>query len=226
MTTTSPRRHDPDRRDRLVDVTIDVIAEHGLAGLTARRIAAAADVPLGSVTYHFAGLDDLVRAAFTRHAERMAGVFRAHFAGVTDRASMLDAATDFVLQGHGASNREWAIAYELYLAAMRDPALREVTEAWMGSSRDTLQGHGASNREWAIAYELYLAAMRDPDLREITEAWMGSSRDTLQRVLDPELARALDGVMEGLTMHATLTTAPPTREETRTVLARVLEVAP
>lgn len=185
MTTTSPRRHDPDRRDRLVDVTIDVIAEHGLAGLTARRIAAAADVPLGSVTYHFASLDDLVRAAFTRHAERMAQVFRAHFAEVADRASMLDAATDFVLQGHGASNREWAIAYELYLAAMRDPALRE-----------------------------------------ITEAWMGSSRDTLQRVLEPELARALDGVMEGLTMHATLTTAPPTRAETRTVLARVLEVEP
>jgi DNA-binding transcriptional regulator YbjK len=89
-----------------------------------------------------------------------------------------------------------------------------------------LQGHRASPREWAIAYELYLAALRDPALREVTEAWMRSSRDTLQRVLDPELARALDGVMEGLTMHAILTTAPPTREETRTVLARVLEVAP
>lgn len=166
-------------------MTIDVVAEHGLAGLTARRIAAAADVPLGSVSYHFAGLDDLVRAAFTRHAERMAGVFRAHFAGVTDRASMLDAATDFVLGGHLATQRQWAIAYELYLAALRDPALREVTEHWMRSSRDTLE-----------------------------------------RVLEPELARALDGVMEGLTMHAILTTAPPTREETRAVLARVLDVRP
>jgi len=179
------RRFDPDRRDRLVDVTIEVIAEHGLAGLTARRIATAADVPLGSVTYHFEGLDDLVRAAFTRHAERMAELFAAHFSVATDRPSMLDAATDFVLRGHLATQRQWAIAYELYLAALRDPALREVTEDWMRSSRDTLQ-----------------------------------------RVLDPELARALDGVMEGLTMHAILTTAPPTREETRTVLARVLQVAP
>lgn len=182
---TAARRFDPDRRDRLVDVTIDVIAEHGLAGLTSRRIAAAADVPLGSVTYHFSGLGQLVREAFTRHAEAMALVFRAHFTGVTDRASMLDAAVEFVLHGHGASAREWA-----------------------------------------VAYELYLAALRDPELREVTEAWMRSSRDTLQRVLEPELARALDGVMEGLTMHAILTTAPPTREETRTVLARVLEVAP
>ena len=179
------RRFDPDRRDRLVDVTLDVIAEHGLAGLTSRRIAAAADVPLGSVTYHFDGLGDLVRAAFARHAATMAEVFRAHFAGVTDRASMLEAATDFVLEGHRASPREWAVAYELYLAALRDPALREVTESWMGSSRETLQ-----------------------------------------RVLEPGLARALDGVMEGLTMHAILTTSPPTREETRTVLARVLEVTP
>ena len=182
--TTAIRRHDPDRRDRLVDVTIAVIAEHGLAGLTARRIAAAADVPLGSVSYHFAGLDDLVREAFTRHSQTMATLFAAHFAEVTDRESMLEAATEFVLGGHLATSGQWAVAYELYLAAMRDPALRE-----------------------------------------ITEAWMRSSRDTLQRVLAPELARALDGVMEGLTMHAILTTAPPTREETRTVLARVLEVA-
>lgn len=183
--TTQPRRHDPDRRDRLVDVTIDVIAEHGLAGLTARRIAAAADVPLGSVSYHFTGLDGLVREAFTRHAHGMAEVFATHFAGATDHGSVLEAAVDFVLGGHLATSRQWAVAYELYLAAMRDPALRE-----------------------------------------ITEAWMQSSRDTLQRVLAPDLARALDGVMEGLTMHAILTTSPPTREETRAVLARVLGVTP
>ena len=185
--TTAPvtRRVDPDRRDRLVDVTIDVIAEHGVAGTTARRIAAAADVPLGSVTYHFDGLADLLRAAFTRHAEQMAVRFRAHFARATDRASMLDAAVDFVHDGHCATPRDWAVAYELYLAALREPALREVTEAWMHSSRESLG-----------------------------------------RVLDPVLARALDGVMEGLTMHAILTTAPPTPEVTRTVLARVLELTP
>jgi len=54
------RRYDPERKSRIVDAAIEVIAEHGVAGTTSRRIAAAADVPLGSLTYHFNGLDDLL----------------------------------------------------------------------------------------------------------------------------------------------------------------------
>lgn len=177
------RRFDPRRRDRVVDAALDVIADHGLAGLTARRIAAVAGVPLGSVSYHFDGLAGLIREAFTRHAEAMAVVFRAHFTPVTDRAGMLEAAVDFV---HGEA--------------------------------------GVSRRDWVVAYELYLAALREPSLRYITQDWMQASRAVLQRVLDPETARALDGVMEGLTMHAIFSTASPTPEETRAVLARVLEL--
>jgi TetR/AcrR family transcriptional regulator, regulator of biofilm formation and stress response len=182
---TAIRRFDPTRRDRLVDAALEVIADHGLAGLTARRIATAAAVPLGSVSYHFDGLAGLVREAFTRHAEAMAVVFRAHFSPVTDRAAMLEAAVAFVHGEAGASRRDWVVAYELYLAALREPALREVTQAWMQGSRDVLQG-----------------------------------------VLDPDTARALDGVMEGLTMHAILSTATPSPAQTRAVLARVLGIDP
>ena len=182
---TAARRYDPDRRDRVVDAALDVIADHGLAGLTARRVATAAAVPLGSVSYHFDGLAELVREAFTRHAEAMAVVFRAHFAPVIDRAGMLEAAVDFVHGEAGVDRRDWVVAYELYLAALREPALREITQDWMQGSRDVLQG-----------------------------------------VLDPDTARALDGVMEGLTMHAIFSTAPPSPQLTRAVLARVLELAP
>ena len=178
------RRFDPDRRDRILDAALDVIADHGLAGLTARRIATAASVPLGSVSYHFDGLAALVSEAFVRHAGAMAVVYRTHFTPVTDRATMLEAAVEFV---HGEA--------------------------------------GVGRRDWVVAYELYLAALREPALREITQDWMQGSRDVLQRVLDPDTARALDGVMEGLTMHAMFSTAPPTQESTRAVLARVLELA-
>ena len=136
---TAARRFDPDRRDRVVDAALDVIADHGLAGLTARRVASAAAVPLGSVSYHFDGLAGLVREAFTRHAESMAVVFRAHFSPVPDRAAMLEAAVDFVHGEAGVARRDWVVAYELYLAALREPALREITQAWMEGSRDVLQ---------------------------------------------------------------------------------------
>ena len=135
------RRHDPDRADRIVDAALDVIAEHGLVGTTSRLVAAAADVPLGSVTYHFAGLEDLYAQAFARHAERMAVVYEGHFAGVRSRDDVVEAVTDLIHGGAGAGDRDWAVAYELYLAALRDPALREVTESWMRRSRSVLERH-------------------------------------------------------------------------------------
>ena len=116
------RRYDPDRKSRIIDVTIDVIAEYGVAGTTHRRIAAAADVPLGSLTYHFSGLDDLLEQAFTRHAERMSPLYEAHFDGVRTRAEFVDAVTDLIHRDAGADHRDWAVAYELYLAALRNPA--------------------------------------------------------------------------------------------------------
>jgi DNA-binding transcriptional regulator YbjK len=177
------RRHDPERRDRLVDVAIEVIAEHGVAGTTHRRIAAAADVPLGSLTYHFTGLEDLRAQAFTRHAARMAAVYESHFAGVRTREELLDAVTDLV---HGNA--------------------------------------GADDRDWAVAYELHLAALRDPALREVTETWMRASRAVLERIVDPVTARGVDGLIEGLVMHKILSTGQPRREETRQVVARVLDV--
>ena len=133
------RRHDPDRASRIVDAAIDVIAEHGVAGTTHRLIAAAADVPLGSLTYHFTGLDDLLAQAFGRHAERMAADYEARFAGVRSTEDVVDAVTGLVHADADADDRDWAVAYELYLAAMRDPRLRTVTESWMRRSRSVLE---------------------------------------------------------------------------------------
>ena len=133
------RRHDPDRRTRIIEAAVDVIAEHGVAGTTHRLIAAAADVPLGSLTYHFTGLDDLRAQAFALHAERMAARYEAHFAGVTSTADVVGAVTELVHADADADHRDWAVAYELYLAALRDPTLREVTERWMQRSRRVLE---------------------------------------------------------------------------------------
>ena len=44
------RRSEPGRRDRLLQVALEVIIARGVAGATYRLIAEAADVPLGSMT--------------------------------------------------------------------------------------------------------------------------------------------------------------------------------
>jgi DNA-binding transcriptional regulator YbjK len=133
------RRYDPERKARIVDAAVDVVARVGVAGTTHRRVAAAADVPLGSLTYHFAGLSDLLALAFRRHAERMSRVYEAHFDGVRTHEQFIDAVTDLIHGSAGADSGDWAVAYELYLAALRDPALRAVTESWMRTSRAVLE---------------------------------------------------------------------------------------
>jgi len=133
------RRHDPQRADRIVDAALDVIAEHGVPNTTHRLIAAAADVPLGSLTYHFSSLEELRARAFTRHADRMAVAYEAHFQDVRSVDDVVEAVTGLVHGDAGADPRDWAIAYELYLAALRDPALRSVTESWMRRSRSVLE---------------------------------------------------------------------------------------
>ncbi|MEZ5125976.1 MAG: TetR family transcriptional regulator [Thermoleophilia bacterium] len=53
-------RRDPEGRKRaIVEAAADLIAESGIVGLTHRKIAARAQVPLGSTTHYFASLDDL-----------------------------------------------------------------------------------------------------------------------------------------------------------------------
>ncbi|MEU4238839.1 TetR family transcriptional regulator [Actinoplanes sp. NPDC026619] len=133
------RRYDPDRKSRIVDAAIEVIAQHGVAETTSRRIAAAADVPLGSITYHFTGLEELLEQAFSRHAERMSPLYEAHFDDVRDLTGFADAVTDLIHGDAGAPPSDWAVAYELYLAALRNPALRGVTESWMRRSRAVLE---------------------------------------------------------------------------------------
>jgi DNA-binding transcriptional regulator YbjK len=51
----------------------------------------------------------------------------------------VDAVTGLIHADADADDRDWAVAYELYLAAMRDPALRTVTESWMRRSRSVLE---------------------------------------------------------------------------------------
>lgn len=129
------RRHDPGRRSRISDAALDVIAEHGVAGTTHRKIAGAAGVPLGSLTYHFATLDDILGEAFTKLANQTADGFEAAMAqagsGAQARAAVVDLITGELLN----DPRTMVLSYELYALAVRRPELRRVTDAWMARSR-------------------------------------------------------------------------------------------
>jgi DNA-binding transcriptional regulator YbjK len=177
------RRYDPDRRTRILDAALEVIAERGAGGTTHRRIAARAEVPLGSLTYHFASLTDLQTAAFTRFVELQSALFEQLFAHVESPEQLVDVLVDLVHQGPSRS-------------------------------------HSA-----LLGFELHLAALRHPGLRALTQTWTARSRSVLARFTSPENAARLDALLEGMIMHALLTTTPEPREATRAAIARTLDEA-
>ena len=144
MTTTAPRRarrHDPDRRERIVAACLDVVGEVGVAGASARRIAAAADVPLGSVSYHFDSIDALLAEAFERFAREMSDRFEEVMARAEGMDEARDAVVGLITSAVLTDPREHVLTHELYTLAARDPAYRRLTHAWMARSRDALERH-------------------------------------------------------------------------------------
>ncbi|MFF0447763.1 TetR/AcrR family transcriptional regulator [Streptomyces sp. NPDC004609] len=124
------RRYDPERRQRIIDAAIRVVGRAGIAGLSHRTVAAEADVPLGSTTYHFATLDDLLIAALRQTNECFAVAVRESPALVDPEA---DLATELALLMEtwlAGERTAVELEYELYLAALRRPALRPVAAQW------------------------------------------------------------------------------------------------
>jgi DNA-binding transcriptional regulator YbjK len=175
---------DPQRRERIIAATLDQIADEGVVSVSHRKIAARAAVPLGSMTYHFTGIDDLLREAFTLFADHIVAVFGRH----VDRAESPERACEAVVD-----------------------LIHTLSE---GPQRDLI-----------LTQELYTLAARRPEYRELTQAWMAHSRRLLERHFDPDTARQLDALIEGVTLHRALDGAPHGRELTREAVRRITTVA-
>lgn len=135
------RRYDPERRSRIVDAALDVIAQVGVAGASHRRIAAEADIPLGSMTYHFAGMDELLREAFDRFARTVSDQFERRMQEATSAEDAERAVVTLITAEVLATRRDLVLSHELYTLAARDPAYRTITNAWMSRSRAALERH-------------------------------------------------------------------------------------
>ncbi|MET8679664.1 TetR family transcriptional regulator [Streptomyces sp. NPDC004647] len=119
-----------DTRDRIIRAVLRIIGEHGVAGVTNRRIAKEAGVSLGSVTYHFATQHDLLRESLrsfvaeeTRRFTELAAQYRADDVGLAEAGVLVGqvaARTSF--------DSEHIASFELYIQAGRDPQLRAAAD--------------------------------------------------------------------------------------------------
>src|SRR3954454_19445732 len=88
---------DPARREKIANAAIALVAERGVEGVTHRAVAAAADVPLGSTTYHFATLDDLLAVALHTAAEHNVARLREWEQDLPPGADLAAALADLVM---------------------------------------------------------------------------------------------------------------------------------
>jgi TetR/AcrR family transcriptional regulator, regulator of biofilm formation and stress response len=179
------RRFDPDRRDRIIEATLDLIAAEGVAGTSHRKVAALADVPLGSMTYHFAGMDELLHEAFTRFATRISDRFERRMTEASSIESVKEAVVEMIME-------------DTY------------------GDRDAL----------VLTLELYTLAARQAKFRHLTHDWMMRSRRALERHFDPDMARQLDALVEGLSIHRAFEPREDDRQLVSNAVDKLLEEAP
>lgn len=139
-----------DRRDQVLAATLDVIAEHGVAGVTYRTVAVAAGVPFGSMTYYFASKDELLLAAF----ERFAGASFAHMDAATEAApptgDLVDRLTDLVLAEADGRPRDRLLLAEMYVLSYRDERYAALTREWMRRARGAIARSVGDRRARAL----------------------------------------------------------------------------
>lgn len=135
------RRNDPERKEKIIDACLEVIADFGVTGTSHRKVAAQAGVPLGAMTYYFDGMHDLLHSAFSRFATSISDEFERHMAKATDKDSACQAVYERILQASDGEGNELILSHELYTLATREASFRSITTQWMQRSRTALESH-------------------------------------------------------------------------------------
>ncbi|WP_173869062.1 TetR family transcriptional regulator [Streptomyces albus subsp. chlorinus] len=137
------RRYDPERRQRIIDAAIRIVELKGIAALSHRTVAAEADVPLGSTTYHFATLDDLLLAALEQVNCEPQTAIEAWGRELAGGVPLADGLTRLLEEYASGGRGRIRLEYELYLAALRRPLLQPVAAAWLDDMVRALAPHTA-----------------------------------------------------------------------------------
>lgn len=126
------------RRDELLTAAIELFAEGGTRAVTHRAVARQAGLPPATTTYYFASIDGLLCEALASHMQR----WMDDLAGLTEldlhRLSIeLDDGTTLASGVFSERTPEVAaLQLSIFLAATRDPSLRDAATEALSSFED------------------------------------------------------------------------------------------
>ncbi len=149
----SDRRRAPETRERILRSTLALLAEEGTAALSNRRIAAAAEVSLGSLTYHFPSQASLLRESLLLYVGEEVERLEAVAGALAERDPSAEEVVADVeaLIGRPSGGPGPLAELELHLQAARDPELNEASArcfaAYEGLAASALGSLGVADPE-------------------------------------------------------------------------------
>lgn len=154
-----------DTRSRVLDATVELLAERGYAGTTTRLAAARAGVSQGALQHHFRSRSDLCVSAMSLLVQRLSGEFRSSVPSIEDPVERFGAIADRLMEVFRGPT--FVAGLELRLAARTDPALREALRGLDRELDDTLESG---------AIEMLPELASRPGFSDLLEATMASIR--------------------------------------------------
>ena len=122
-----------DTRSKLIEGATRTIRSHGIAGVSARTVAAAAGVNQALVFYHFGNLDTLLTEACLEATRRRVEVYREQLAKVNSLRELLDLGRRLHEEERALGNV--AVLAQLLAGAQTEPALagpiRQALDLWV-----------------------------------------------------------------------------------------------
>jgi AcrR family transcriptional regulator len=108
----------------IVDAAMSLIDEKGLSATSARDIANAAGVSLGTLTYHFESVDDILVQVLSAQVDRYERRRASRLAGFTDPLELLCASLNCYLDPEIYPRAMWRMWLDCWARAAHSPMLR------------------------------------------------------------------------------------------------------
>lgn len=162
----------------LVEAALQIIRESGVKSVTHRKVCSYAGVALGSSTYHYENLDNLILDAFSHYVETVSVGYEKHFEGAASDEELIDAVLELVntlTTDMGNAILEW----ELFAEAGRQDAYRALAQKWSQRARSAVARYvsPATAHMLEVIWDgataqrvLNATQMSDADLRQLVRA--------------------------------------------------------
>jgi AcrR family transcriptional regulator len=188
------------RRRLIVEAAVPLIAERGYASVGVRDVAAAAGVSVGTVTYHFGSVQEILSEAMVLHIERYYAALSEAAAQAAGAAEALRMLVDALFTED--TDRHWRMWFDYWNAGDQDPdqafarGQAERYEAWHAQIRE-LAERGVDEGEFSSddlgGFTVRFAALADglalQRLRQAPPLSTEDARRHLNRLIETELRR-------------------------------------